>query len=341
MNEKTITMYGSCVASNIFSLAREKDILNFKLPNRFFQINPISLLRSDPLDFLFSFEPMGRFNTAISSAKMDIRKNVFDILRRSKTDFAVIEMASLYYDLLRIEYGNRQYLLTWMCELRDFNKQSLFSILDEIGAKYQVINSRDYLEQIDPVMKIFCEKLLDFFDPGQIIFVETIPARLCVRKNGILDCVGKENIDADIKYMTFVSQTFLKYMPGCHCIHTLNPMLSSWENVFGISPVHYDNSYYEYAYKAVEIISRKTEKESEILKELQIQYSNKMEELKDKATDQLLHIYRKQRMENSYDHFRREVIDSGKVPFLDAVEKFSYLSNTEMHLYEIGGALQI
>lgn len=318
MGKKTITMYGSCVASNIFSLARDQNILEYTLTNRFFQINPISLMQSDPLDFLSQFEPQGRFNTAIASIKNDIHKNVFSILEEKRTEYLVIEQVSLYYNLLRIDYNSKQYFLTWMCEIANFNGSRIFSLLDSIGATYHVMHPQEYYGLIEASIKSFCDKLSEIFKPGQIIFVETPPAKLCVRKGGLLDCVNKENIDKDIDYLAYVSKLFLECVEGCHVIPSLQPMISSWKNTFGISPVHYDECYYEYAYKAIVAVTEGV-KENEKIEKLQFQYSQKMSEIKDDATDKLLHIYRKQRIENSYDHYRRVVIDEKKTGFLSSM----------------------
>ena len=336
MDKKTLTYYGSCVVSNIFSQARDQNCLNFTLSNRFFQINPISLVKSEPLDFLYAFNPAGRFNTAISSIKNDIQKDVFLFMKEKKTNFFIIEQVSLLYDLLQIEYEDKRYLLTWMYEIEKFNSEVLYQMLDEIGAKYRKVNSMEYENEIESVMEAFCAHLLEIFKPEQIIFVEVVPARLCVRKNGLVDYVGKENIDTYLAYMRHMSEAFLSQVEGCHIIRALEPMIASWKNVFGISAVHFDSCYYEYAYKAVEVVTAgvKREEELEKLRKLYVVYSEKMREIERMAVNRLLSAYRKQRIESSYDHWRVAAIQDKRISFLEAVAQVQYMPHKERMYFE-------
>ena len=77
---------------------------------------------------------------------------------------------------------------------------------------------------------------------------------------------------------------FLEQISDCHVIDFCNNVIGDKANIWGLHPLHYEKSYYDYGAQAVESIcmNHSEKREAEILNDLNAQYSEKFALLHEK-----------------------------------------------------------
>lgn len=323
----SVSVYGTCVSDNVFYYAALEGKSDFLIKSRIFQLSPISVIQDSDIKALQNIEIKGRYEYSINSIRMDIDKTVFKRLKEKKSDFLVLDLSTLNDRLLEIVDGEKIFYLSWLYEIRNYNSEEIYKNLDEAGFKYRVLNDDDYTNLIDENIHVFCNKILEIYQPEQIIFIDTCFTNLCVRKDGQdgrLDFISGGTSNVRNKN---IRNCFLKEIPNCHVIDPLEPMLSHYSHRHEISRAHYEKTYYLYVYECISKIADKMNNLESELSILRQEYSYKSRVVYDNAVKQLILSYRDVRLHCSSYLNRYEKLKDMDGFWLDRVRGLEHLGS--------------
>ena len=230
--QSDITIHGSCVSRDIFNFDKNSEI---KLGQYFARQS-----------FISSISPkfIGKVDINLQSpfqrrlVENDLKKGLFKKLSIDKSNYLLIDFMD--ERLALVKYNES--LFTFSDELRDskFLESRNVEFLDKL-----TMNGSIWKEAMD----IYVNQLLSIYGENKIIIHEAYLLDSYITKNGEMKSFPKENLNYNKK----VNRVFKEYyaylkqkLPNAHVISILKEgYCSSEDHIWGKSPMHYENQYYQ------------------------------------------------------------------------------------------------
>lgn len=292
-----ISVLGCCVSRDTLELAKNK----FNVERYVAFISPFTMLSGKHFDVPDNLlEKQGAPRFADRVLRLDANKSALDYLAEVKSDWLLLDIADA-----------RMGVVCW-------NKSGIYLTNNEYAKRYidsiaDVIGDEDYekLESWELPHDLLIERfiniinqLLSVYEPHQIIFNKFSNVFDYISAKGTLNRFFK---DVN-KYKSWniilneLSDISLKLLKGCHVIEAPDNLISAEKHKWGLSPLHYHQLYYEYAEKAISIITQKYDRamEDEKLEQLRRLYSEKFATLREKALNKSLRLDRDKWQNYSY-----------------------------------------
>ena len=247
-----ISILGVCTSRDIFGIS---DTTQKYTVDAFVQsCNPISavspspLIKDDDNGFKTVFDGWSDFY--IRCAKQDIKKEVFSYFEKKKSEWLIIDFASLRKDLLITDKG--------ICtELIPHKARNLYE--EGFIGSYKVLNANSIsriklLEYIDS----YLERLLNIYQEKNIIVIDILGVDYCVNKQTKLIKYFDEQ---EVKTVNPLSHEIYEYtkerLPNCHYIPFPEEMIGDANHKWGANKLHFLKEYYDYAYCCIDTITSK------------------------------------------------------------------------------------
>lgn len=250
----SITIFGSCVTDNTFYYAAVKKKNAFLIKNRFFQINPLAIADDNVISCLTDIEPIAKWAYAVQSIKTQFNKNFSKRLKQQPSDYIVIDFLACEYDLLEIKLEEGTTYLSLLWEMMR-NYDMIDKILTENNIPHQVKKASQIDSNVQKnAIKQFADIILEYFSPDKIILIETQSATYGEKNQiGTLEPIaGYIALNATKREAL---NEFMQYVPGCHIIHTPDLVYGTYKHFLGLHHNHFEEFYYDYLYKSVDIIT--------------------------------------------------------------------------------------
>ncbi len=263
MEEKKITVIGSCVCRDLFENAG--DDFSFHTDFRFF--SPISML-AEPVDFLKAENQHFLKDVKVVNGNWyrknilnDINKTSFTALEERHGEYLVLDFAESRISIAELSWPerNKKLLLSYSVSFREhYNASFKKNIFKD--AKLVLHNPLEYTdEQWRQTIQDFYKKITKIFDEEKIILIKNMPAEHYVDANGYLHPYSsKDHFESILLCKLLISKLnnyFLEVCKGCKVIeippHAIGMQMHKWGN----HPFHFTNIYYDYLLKCVRSIT--------------------------------------------------------------------------------------
>ncbi len=281
MGKTTISVLGACVSRDIFGIARPD---SYDIPRCVTIASPISMVLDKPNDgYCADVEKMSDINISgymKRTIMLDCNKKVFDYLAQKKSNYLIFDVADIRFN---IESFNKSGINVTMNE---HYKRNLDKFRDLFGNDGTVIKSFDFSdEEIEKYINLYVDNILNIYKPEEIIFNEYYCVKdYLSRKNAIEHLKYEEYIVNANRLISVAVKIIKKRIPECHIIKMPENCISDEKHKWGRSSLHYVDLFYEYAGKAVDIITAKKTREEENaeLQKLYETFVGKFDELRKK-----------------------------------------------------------
>lgn len=267
---RTINILGSCVVRDAFFIGQgmesilgegESSTQQYYI-NKFIQSNSLLSLESNSLDSLTDVKLMPEDMLDMGKAwykwaKINIDKSVFDTLRKSPSDFLIITLNEVIYDLLEVSNNvSKIYLSSHV--FNGIGESIFHSKFKNIECK--VVNVLDFVETeqgkeyLDKSLKFFKQEILMIYDPSKIILTKYSYAKLYVSKNGEIKefDVNQDIYNRERKLIEYCETYFLKEINPI-IVEVPKNSIADERHKWGLGRAHYINEIYEYLYNAYDI----------------------------------------------------------------------------------------
>ncbi len=252
----TVSVLGACVSRDIFGIARPDTYIVEKCISL---ISPMSMMQSPPEngrildkgDFVDSISPA----FYIRNLCLDINKTVFDFLKEKQSEWLVLDIADARLPLTTFT-KNKAVISRSGAYLRDGNFKILFQMFGKERTQ-KACQDFSYVEW-EACIDWFLQEVLKQYRPEQIIFHEYY---------SVYDYISKENkivpfAASDIRerkkqnaVLQNLNRMVEERLSGCHIIHMPENTIANELHKWGKMPMHYADIYYEYAGRAIDVIT--------------------------------------------------------------------------------------
>ena len=263
MEEKRITVIGSCVCRDLFE--KVSDNYSFHTDIRF--SSPISML-AKPLGFVKAdFDSFIKDVPTVNGKWYkknlinDINKTAFAALEDRHGDYLVLDFAESRIPLAEISWPNKSetLLVTNSVSFRaHYNASFNRNILK--GTKLSIHNPLQYSdEEWKQAVEEFANRILKLFKEEKIILIKNMPARYFVNSKGALrPYYSKDHFDSVMLcdlLLNKLNKYFLDVCPKCNVIEIPPYAIGSQKHKWGNHPFHFREAYYDYLFKCVDLIT--------------------------------------------------------------------------------------
>lgn len=279
----TFNILGCCILRDIFRIADK--IQKFKVTKFYQSTGPISFCEV-PKNRI-SQEILGNnfewTNFVKKCVCADINKTVLADIEGTPSDYLLLDLCELRFRNCKINlqkgdsfFVTQTKYINSILENKDFcNFLGIQSFETDIEL--------DECE-IENYLHVFVRFIKEHYKQQQVILVKNLPVwrhlddeKLCFEEYWIPGITKvREKLE---KYYMYIQ----KLMPEIHIIDMPNPCLGNALHTWGMAPLHFVDEYYQYLYKAIEIITESHSDEKKDLRELRdfySQYFSKLEKLK-------------------------------------------------------------
>ncbi len=247
---KTFNILGCCILRDIFRInecSKEKYAVK-----KFIQFcNPISMVNTQNAlniteEDLNDFDWSGFCKRCFS---FDNNKTVFSTIGQNPTDYLLLDLSELRFgNYLIKKLDGSVYVTTYTKYQKEFieksEKQNEILSMEE-----KFFSDAEIFEVLDK----YADELKSLYDEKKMIIVENRPATQYLDYN-----------EKEIKTFVFHQyynpihmMNFYKYfeakLPNAIIIKVPNNFYATSKHLWGVDPLHFENEYYEYLYKAMKI----------------------------------------------------------------------------------------
>jgi len=322
----SLSLFGTCVADNIFYYMGMAGKNEFLIRNRWFQVNPVSLVTGAAIHGLRDFQPRDGWHMKVTSAEMDIRKDFAERIQKKKADYLVMDLTSCDFELLEIREKNASEAgyLSWRFGVASNNAQEIYRILREQGATYSVkqMKALEGVVNFEEAIGKWLRILLSAYDEDRIILIDASLARYGIRLDKTYDIFYEG--PAVNPYWDRAFRVIKDRAPGCHIISRLPLVLADAGHFMNVGALHYHEKYYEYLYRAIEIITDRSDRtqEQERLQALAAEYTGIMDGIRERGVEELMRKWRRERMTVSYALMLERNLIGGGISYLEKLRSF-------------------
>lgn len=241
-------IFGSCVSRDIFRYDLDK---RFTISNFISFISPLSLEMSgsqivDPV--LEGMSPWHNRNYM-----HDLRKDVFECLEKSESDFFLFDMADLRYPLVKYDCADGQLYITKSRTQNYYENYIKTLDIREI----ETINplTMDW-NQVKKLLVLFSKNIHHRYSKNRTILI--IPHMADSYKE--VDVNGDEKIskfDGVSSTNDFIKKCseFVQSLLSCHCIRVPKSVIADKNHIWGLDRLHYTDDTYRHLLDEIQKIS--------------------------------------------------------------------------------------
>ncbi|MDO4156817.1 MAG: SDR family NAD(P)-dependent oxidoreductase [Oscillospiraceae bacterium] len=252
----TVSILGDCVSRDLFAMQRPDDYI---IEQYVSFASPMSLVSEPPQNgFVLDLDKLSlKKESAFSRRclKLDCDKAAFSYLAQKKSEWLVMDLADARFSIAKFYKSGATFSIS-----NDFNlhKMELEEMLQEKSIKKLCTEFSE--EEWEQAIQRFLGEVLKLYQPEQIIFHEHYNVLDYISKDGKITPFLPKNIsmrkvqNALLKKLNTIAKERLK---GCHLLQMPDYVMANAKHKWGLHPLHYVNLYYEYAARAVDVITAK------------------------------------------------------------------------------------
>ena len=271
-----VSILGTWTLKDIFAFHKDKN--EYVIDGFVQNCNPLSMVMASPLqkaadaefDEVFSGQP--KFYQRC--ARQDAEKSVLKYFSEMHSDWLVVDLAELRWKLYVTSKGGGTYR-----HPEEIKKLQEMGYLDTFKTMTSESLKKDnVMHGID----LFFGRITRLFPEDRIILADIHAAKNTVNRkdNKGNEQTGKDYSKINTRITQAVQHTIDK-MKNCHYIPFPENTPADYDHKWGYDPLHYVPEYYEYAYQAMQIITKRKydiPKEREQIDKLRKQYEKRMQE---------------------------------------------------------------
>lgn len=253
-----IDMYGSRVLRDVF---RHMGSGKYEI-NRCISNIPITTLYEEPISFNNTdFEKFPLNNYEKKMLKLQFRKNVVGLLKKSEADVLLLDFADEYMERLILSGGEGWEQQVAMMEGKETTyekwfRQKGFMITDIVSPIEQE------MDVVEDKIKQFARSLIQSkenptgYQEKNIIVLETLYSADILGNDGNLHRhEEKYRLHEYNEWLRKIYMIFYKYCQDCKVIKLPDFVHSTENHIRGVHPLHYMENTYEYFAKAVDVLN--------------------------------------------------------------------------------------
>ena len=313
-----ISIFGGCISRDFFGL--HDDDAGYNVTSLIQWCSPIAAVTKSAAlkeityncpEMEVVFEGKPNFNKKM--VVLDINKEAFKKLEKTKADYIFVEASAMRYDLLKYEIDGEVSFTTIVLQERiDALKEQ--GVLPEGGEIVSIMDMPD--EEYEHYMGLFCDRILEIYDEEQIILLEFHGSPFSTNGERI-STFNYEDVIRETYNIDRGNDFFRKRFSKAHLIEFPKGVISDDGNKWGRYCLHYIPEYYDYGLDAVRIITEggfSKEKEKEELLKNKEQYETQIKAKYDPIFVKSIDYYRSRdnlsrRMTRYVDYFKTIILD--------------------------------
>ena len=233
----SISIYGSCVSRDVFAIAQDD---RFEIRSYIARQSILSAVAPPIPQGAIPLQNPSAFR--LRAVECDLRKSAFAELRESKSDYLMIDLIDERFPLLPFSGS-------YITASNEFYESAPKSYSSAGTVKKHLKNGELYLGSlcIEDGIQAFCSRLGEIYRPEQVIlhcaeFVDQYRS-----KSGEIERFTSHYLAENHRLNAILEAMFDRiqtYLPGVHVIRELGAPLSAEPHRWGLTPMHYEQSYY-------------------------------------------------------------------------------------------------
>ena len=240
---KKINIHGSCVSRDLFEYASS----NIKV-NQYIGRNSIfsSFFQPISLPDCFFNDSQIQHNWEKRMLKIDIEKNIFEILADDPGDYIIIDLIDSLFNLVELHYNGNISIVTFS---QVFRRSELFDILAPEKEKKIIdiyIMENNFL---DFLIESYCKTLLNIYRPEQIIIYEAYPVYLFQATDNTIKAFSDDriqNITLKKTKLKYFYDRMKKHVGNSIVVKMPDNIVADANHRWGLASNHYEKRcYYE------------------------------------------------------------------------------------------------
>lgn len=242
--EKTVTILGSCCSRDSFN---ENILINSPIKVKtYIQKNTLFTIFEKSIDIDYE-KIIAENNFLKRCTKYDFSKETVSILKNNLTDYIIIDFADLRYSLIYITKDNFKTIITQT----PYTKNTLDNCIDDLFS-YSISYSNDIywfsINEIKNHVKRFGNFIKNLYSPKQIILLNVINCIYYIDNDKIFHNFDTQEKSIRENYLfRLVGKLFSEeFNNNIRIINIPEDITANKNHRLGLSPLHYEDSCYEY-----------------------------------------------------------------------------------------------
>ena len=246
----TFNILGDCVSRDI--LQRGVAAGRFEVKQYVSFISPVSLFSAaapEKLDGVGSLSWGSNF--ARRNLSLDLSKTAFDYLFAEPSDYLVLDILDARMSLMMNDEG----ATVTHSNILAKNPTQIEELLGEgwYRMKFDDIPESEHIAAVEGI----CERVLEHYSPEQIIVNKHFGVPRYIKDSATLRSFSAQRWKRAQEYNALAATLFgvvEERLAGCHVIEFPEGILATNRNKWGLHPMHFSTSYYDYGTAAVDAI---------------------------------------------------------------------------------------
>lgn len=327
MKNTTLDILGCCVLRDTFSLHEGDGGYVIK---KYVQIpSPVSVVTKSPRyqigEEIKSDLFEGKANFIKKCQILELNKQVFEYFDGGKSDYFIMDCAEARKSLLYFPQTEGYFTESYKDLLLKYIKSGI------VPKDYNIIDILDLdKKELYGYLKEYCEKILTLYDRQHIILFEIKAVEFQTDGNRMDVSPAKHEVATAFNDRMKLCFDYVKeYLKGCHIIEFPDNVVGDINHKWGRALLRYVQEYYDYALKAVDIITQNTDgnvDEKVALEQLKVSYEKILQNKYGEILRKTLESNRSEkqvadRMLNYEKYFKRLLMEGNRERIRQFLEK--------------------
>lgn len=276
MEQKTtVSIFGACVSRDLFAMQRPE---TYEVQQYVSFVSPLSAVMTPPINGIQlnpdKIEPGRESVFSRRNLALDCNKQVFSYLEQKPSEWLMLDLADARFSIAQYPKSGASFSIsnTFLWHQEELNKLFQEKFVKKLCTSFSDEDWNDFLQ-------LFLDRILEIYRPEQIIFHEYYCVSEYLSKDGEICSYKPERLiqrKQQNALLKKLNQMAKERLQGCHVITMPEGVLANARHKWGNHPLHYVDLYYEYAARALDVITAKKSLEQEqaelsLLKELYTQ----------------------------------------------------------------------
>ena len=245
---------------------------------------------------------------------LDLNKSSLEYIGDVHSDWLIYDFGNEHLSVYKSKSGDILFTSTWASNVGLEIIKSITKCDDFDLYESYILPEDEYIQRINAIF----DSISSLYKPNEIILTCVQAADYYIELNGAMQPFSKATIEKYKRLNKMFAKfelLFMERFKGCHIIPALPNTIADKKHRWGLLPLHYNNLYYEYAEKCIDIITQKLERSEE---ERQIEflrqlYSEKFAVLREKAAHKSTALDRDKW--RTYSDTFKQIINSNQLGF--------------------------
>lgn len=253
---KTINILGCCICRDIFRVNECSD--KYKV-NKFIQsVSPVSIVEKSTSKTILSQNSLDYFTERSNFAKRnimhDFNKSVKETIASSLSDYLIVDLCELRFKMVKaITTDGYEFLLTQTSHITEIiaNRDK---VPDLEGISFSEGFELDEKSVFD-YLKSYAVFLTQNYDSSKIILIENLPVSIHLNdEKKCMHSLNEVSVFLTAQKLSAYYNYFESLIPDMNVVKGFDWIVGDANHLWGLDSLHFTDEYYNYLYRAINMI---------------------------------------------------------------------------------------